>query len=183
MGILGIYASQISGHLVTNNYDSIATQTVGAGGAASVTFSSIPSTYKHLQIRILNLSSAANGDIITRFNGDSTAANYSMHFLYGSGAGTGAASFANNGYAVAGMTGQSTNPAVAVCDILDYANTNKAKTVRSLTGIDQNGSGYIFYYSSAWLNSSTAISSIVLSNGGTNTFGQYSSFALYGIKD
>lgn len=35
----------------STDYDSIATTTVGAGGAASITFSSIPSTYQHLQIR------------------------------------------------------------------------------------------------------------------------------------
>jgi hypothetical protein len=47
MPILGIMASQISGHLVTNSYESIADRTtVGSGGTSSITFSSIPRTYK-----------------------------------------------------------------------------------------------------------------------------------------
>lgn len=182
---VGIYASQISGHLYGGpygSYDSLATVTVGSTSVASITFAGIPSGYKHLQLRIMNLSSAANGDIITRFNGDSTAANYSLHFLYASGASAASYGAANNGYVSVGLTGQSTNPAASVCDILDYSSTNKNKTVRSLCGVDQNGSGYVFYYSGAWLNSSSAISNIVLSHGGANTFAQYSQFALYGVK-
>jgi hypothetical protein len=48
--MLGIMASQISGHLVTNSYESIQTVTVSTA-TPSITFSSIPATYKHLQIR------------------------------------------------------------------------------------------------------------------------------------
>jgi hypothetical protein len=48
--ILGIMASQISGHLETGAYESISTVTVGGGGSATITFSSIPGTYTHLQV-------------------------------------------------------------------------------------------------------------------------------------
>jgi hypothetical protein len=51
MPILGIIASAITGNLVTTSYESIATVTVGGGGAATVAFTSIPATYTHLQIR------------------------------------------------------------------------------------------------------------------------------------
>ena len=83
MPVLGIIASQISGHLFqpTGAYDSIATSTVGAGGAASIVFSSIPSTYTHLQIRgIVRISAIA--EMRMQFNGD-TATNYSWHELSG----------------------------------------------------------------------------------------------------
>jgi hypothetical protein len=52
--ILGILASGMSGNLWApgKDFDSIATTTVGAGGASTITFSSIPSTYRHLQIRL-----------------------------------------------------------------------------------------------------------------------------------
>ena len=80
--ILGIYASQISGHLFAPSgaYDSIATTTVGAGGASSITFSSIPSTYTHLQVRI---TAKGNRGIVIEnayltFNGDS-GTNYNAH--------------------------------------------------------------------------------------------------------
>jgi hypothetical protein len=63
---------------------------------------------------------------------------------------------------------------------LDYTNTNKNKTARSLWGYDANGSGYVGLYSGLWRNTS-AINRIdyVPASG---TFPQYSSFALYGIK-
>jgi len=66
-----------------------------------------------------------------------------------------------------------------IVDILDYANTNKYKTVRSLNGNDANGSGSMNLSSNVWL-STAAITSLTLSS--SSDFRQYSSFALYGIK-
>jgi hypothetical protein len=67
-----------------------------------------------------------------------------------------------------------------VIDILDYANTNKFKTVRSLTGTDLNGSGQIILGSGLY-QQTTAITSITLEANGVNWLTN-SSFALYGIK-
>lgn len=174
---LGIIASSKSGNLwaPSNSYDSIATTTVGAGGASSITFSSIPSTYKHLQIRLFTKNSSDNGTISMRYNSDS-GTNYSVHDLYGNGATASAAGAANQTYTFASLTG-STQAAVSIIDILDYADTNKYKTNRSLIGVDYNGSGYVWFSSGAW-RSTSAITSIVLSA----TFNQYTSAALYGIK-
>ena len=69
----------------TNSYESIATVTVGAGGSSSVTFSSIPSTFKHLQVRGLVQLANGSGELDFRFNGD-TGSNYSYHRIYGNGA-------------------------------------------------------------------------------------------------
>lgn len=183
--ILGIYASQISGHLVTSSYESIATVNVGAGGSSTITFSSIPSTYKHLQLRCLwkDLNNATINASM-QLNGD-TAANYSYHWLTGDGS---SASAAGGGSAsnitVIGQSRAGSNVfGGIIIDILDYASTTKNKTVRSLSGTDANGSGNIFFTSGGWYNSSNAINSISLTtNGVTIGFSQYSSFALYGIK-
>jgi hypothetical protein len=160
---------------VAGDYQSIATTTVGGAGASSITFSSIPATYQHLQIRLFTKNSSDNGTISMRYNGDS-AANYSVHDLYGNGSSAGAAGAANTTFAFASLTG-STQAAVSIIDILDYADTNKYKTNRSLIGVDYNGSGYVWISSGNWRNT-TAINSIVL----TATFNQYTSAALYGIK-
>ena len=185
--ILGIYASQMSGHLFTfpaSSYESIATVTVGSGGASTVSFTSIPSTYTHLQIRAIARGSAATNEIWAQFNSD-TAANYSTHQVYGSGAAVGASGTASTSYAKVGeLSGTNASASifgVSVIDILDYANTNKYKTTRALTGTDINGSGgYIVFASGNW-RSTSAISSITLYYN-TYSFNQYSSFALYGIK-
>ena len=184
---LGVIASQISGHLwaPSGAYDSIATTTVGAGGAATVTFSSIPSTYTHLQIRWIarNASTNATDSFGINFNSD-TGANYAWHWLYGTGS---SVSAYGTGSQTAGLI-ECTSGAGATSgifgggyiDILDYANTTKYKTVRSLGGADANGSGGIFLMSSLWQNTN-AVSTILLTSNSGN-FQQYSQFALYGIK-
>lgn len=69
-----------------------------------------------------------------------------------------------------------------VWDVLDYQNTNKYKTVRVLSGTDQNGTtGRLYFMSNLW-QSTSAISTVTI----TATYGtglqEYSKFALYGIK-
>ena len=186
--ILGIYASQISGHLFAPSgaYDSIATTTVGSGGTASVTFSSISQTYTHLQIRWLmrsNRASGTNDGLQVRFNSD-TGSNYSNHLLYGDGSGAYAAAGANTTSMPLGYGSSNNNISntfgAGVIDILDYTNTNKYKTTRFLGGADKNGSGVVSLYSSVWLSTS-AVTSITLTPQ-TDNWVQYSSFALYGIK-
>jgi hypothetical protein len=170
---LGIIASSKSGKL--SSYESIATTTVGASSVSSITFSSIPATYRHLQIRLFNKNSSDNGTISMRYNGDS-GSNYSFHDLYGNGAGVGVLGAANQTSVFASLTG-STQASVSIIDILDYADTNKYKTNRCLIGVDYNGSGYSWFSSGNWRNTA-AITSIVLNA----TFNQYTHAALYGIK-
>jgi len=165
------------------DYESIASTTVGAGGSSTITFSSIPSTYSHLQIRVMSVTSASTPNATMRYNSD-TGSNYTGHQLYGSGAVAGSniqGSGSNPQTSIAIVQlGNSTQAGVGVIDVLDYANTNKYKTVRSLSGYDANGSGFIILRSGAWMSTS-AISSITLTADSGN-FNEYSSFALYGIK-
>jgi hypothetical protein len=177
--ILGIIASQNYVRIPPTSYESIATTTVGSGGTATITFSSIPSTYTHLQVRFSQLSGTSVTDIRVQFNSD-TGNNYSRHYIYGDGAATAAGGASSGAFAFGGLTGNTTSPSVSVIDILDYKNTNKNKTVRTLTGWDNNGSGYVQLQSGAWLNTA-AITSITIFSSSTN-MNQYSSFALYGIK-
>jgi hypothetical protein len=177
--ILGIYASQITGKLSTTNYESIATVTVGAGGSSTFTFSSIPSTYTHLQVRAFWLNSA-NSNNWFRLNGD-TGANYAGHELGGDGSSTYATSYTSNSDgALFAYASTSTAAGVAVIDILDYNDTNKFKTTRTLSGQDRNGSGLIVLRSNLWRSTSAVTSLTFYSQSGS--FSQYSSFALYGIK-
>jgi hypothetical protein len=157
-------------------YESIATVTVGSGGSSSVTFSSIPTTYQHLQIRVLIGGSFAGGDVLCWFNNDTTNANYYRHFIYGQGSSVTASSGTTGGV----IPGYIVNVGGFVQDILDYKNTNKFKTARSLWGYDANGSGFVGLYSGLW-NNTSAINRIdfVPVSG---TFPQYSKFGLFGIK-
>lgn len=177
MPILGILAS--SRLSVATSYESIATTTVGAGGSSSISFSSIPSTYTHLQIRGIQ-KFTGSGEARLRMNSD-TGTNYSQHILYGDGASAAASGTGTQSDINWTMGASSTSQFTAfVIDILDYRNANKNKTVRALSGVDQNGSGSVYLSSGAWLNTA-AVTSIELRTT-ANNFAQYSHFALYGIK-
>jgi hypothetical protein len=183
MPILGIMASQISGHLWQPDgaYDSLATATVGSGGLATVTFASIPSTYKHLQIRLMGRGSSGGAEnVLLKYNG-STTTYFALHQLYGDGSSAYATADSATGNNLTGYVSGATNTfGVAIIDILDYSNTSKYKVNRTLTGFDNNGSGFVLLRSGLWQNTA-AITQIDLSLGST-TFQQYSSIALYGVK-
>lgn len=182
--ILGIMASSITGSTL-NSYKSIATITVGAGGTTAASFSSIPQTFKHLQIRAL-VKSSVTGNVESLYvqeNSDATATNYYAHDVYGNGTSAAASAFASTSIAAYGVGPANTSTTnmfgAAVIDILDYANTNKTKVFRSLAGHDANGSGIVSLNSMLW-NSTAAINSIVIT--GNAGFLQFSSFALYGVN-
>jgi len=153
---------------------------VGAAGASTISFTSIPSTYKHLQVRAIAYASSA-GNIQGRFNSD-TGTNYARHYMYGDGASGNADGEPSINYVNFGYVPSSSNYfSAAVTDILDYTSTSKNKTVRTLTGYDANGSGLMIIYSGLWFATPAAITSITITPQ-SGTFSQYSSFALYGIK-
>jgi hypothetical protein len=183
--ILGIYASQISGHLYANSYDALGVVTVGSGGAVSISFTGIPSTYQHLQIRgIVRSSSGSVGDSEYLVINSDSSSNYSFHNLRGDGSGAYASGSTSQTALeltqVPGGGATSNSFGALVIDILDYANTNKYKTIRSLGGWENNGTySQMSLRSGLWMSTS-AITSLTLSGGGGSA--QYSSFALYGIK-
>lgn len=163
-------------------YQSIQTFTVGAGGSATISFTSIPSTYKHLQIRGMSIGTTGSQDVLMYFNGVNTANNYAWHEIRGDGATASARGTANTAFMyVAANSTDPTYPTAFVIDILDYANTSKNKTARVLSGGDRNGSGTVSLFSGLALTTS-AISSITIYTPGAYSLNQNSSIALYGIK-
>jgi hypothetical protein len=185
MPILGILASS---KLIAaaGDYESIATVTVGSGGAANVEFTSIAADWTHLQIRAIHRSARAQDqDFISfRLNGD-TGSNYAYHLLSGDGSSASVDAAINLTYGSDFFTTAANNTAgifgASVIDILDYANTNKFKTIRTLSGADRNGAGRMQLHSSLW-RSTSAITSIKFYSANSANLVQYSHFALYGIK-
>jgi len=180
MPILGIIASQ-NYPRVTNSYESIATVTVGATAVSTITFSSIPSTYTHLQVRCIFKPSNGNSANIS-FNGDTGSSNYRWHYLYGSGTSVAAgADLQSKGYL--GYAGTNAGYFTFVTDILDYTSLNKYKTVRTFNGYETNSDGFVMLASCLWFNSSiAAINSITIGMNSGETLTQYSQVALYGIR-
>lgn len=178
--VLGSFSSGVAAS--TSSYESIATVT--GSGTNSLTFTSIPSTYKHLQIRGLAICSSATQTIRTQFNAD-TGTNYAGHYLSGNGTAASASSIAaSSAYTLVGGINAgvvTTYPNLFILDIHDYASTTKYKTTRSFFGADNNSTGGSVDLCSGLYMSTTAISEIkiYMSTGNLNTG---TTFALYGIK-
>ena len=177
MPILGLIASSKL-TAVANSFESIATPVI-SGSANFVDFTSIPATYKYLQIRFSIVASATNSDITLQFNSDTTS-NYTFHELRGTGSSVSASGNGSTPFVyVATNATDATYPCVGIVDIFDYADTNKKTTVRSLSGKDANGSGTLQMLSGVYKSTST-ITSMRLDCG--TTISTPSKIALYGIK-
>lgn len=179
MLIHGVIASSYPA--VSGAFGSIATAT-GTGSSGTITFTSIPSTYKHLQLRIIGNDGAGN-QAIMRINNDS-GTNYSAHRLYGTG--TSASANAYTSYDSIPWVSYGVSDAniysASIIDIHDYSSSTKNKTVRTFLGIDTNGSSQslIFLNSGLWMNTNAINRIDILNTSGNWTTS--SKFALYGIK-
>ena len=173
--------------VVVGDFDSISTVTVGSSAQSTITFSSIPQTYKHLHLRITAKSDNAYNyqEVALKVNGASGI--YTRHLLYGDGstANYDGRAQGDNAYFmsfIAGGNAPSQLHGINIVDFLDYSSTSKTKSISTLFGLDRNGSGFVGIESSQ-INSTDAVSSIsITSQGPGNNFVQHSSFALYGIK-
>jgi len=173
-------------YVASTAFESIATAS-GTGSSNTITFSSIPSTYQHLQIRSLVRSTFAAtgvGSFRVRLNGD-TGSNYAWHFIYASGtsvSATGAASatFMDLDLVVSRNNNTAGIFGAMLVDIHDYAST----TIRSFSGVNQNSATAseqsIGLESGLWISTS-AITRLDITSGGGN-WKTGSTFALYGIK-
>ena len=162
--------------ILGGSYDAIGVVDVGSTSVASIEFTSIPQGYKHLQIRVLQMTSGTTNPKF-RVNGDS-ASNYNMHSIYNTN--PGAAAYVEATTGISYCYNETTAPGVSIIDLLDYSNTSKNKTFRMMTGYDNNGAGYLFYRSGLW-RSTNAVTSLTF-NADSSNFLQYSQFALYGVK-
>lgn len=171
--------------ILPGDYESIATIIIGDGGGSSAYFTSIPNTYQHLQIRFTIRSSSANNDFSIGINNNFAISNSSSHSLRGNASSAIASNWISQGYVSLTNVGSITSAfpsgsiGSGVIDILDYKSTNKNKTIRTIWGSDQNGAGFISI-NSGMFNTTAAISEVNLFNG--YNWGQYSHFALYGVK-
>jgi hypothetical protein len=190
MPIFGITASS-NQFAKLGDFSQIATTTLGSS-QSTITFSSIPQNYTHLQLRLFAQDVRATygiTEIRLVFNSD-TSSIYTSHNMYGDGATVSSNSTLNFSSIVLGdgTYGTSTGGTfgAGIADILDYTNTNKFKTVRHISGVDINGTiasygGRAGLSSGVW-RSTTAITSITLTSNSLINFSANSRFDLYGVK-
>jgi hypothetical protein len=190
---LGILAVAGAGGGAAGDYELIQTS-FGNGSSVNVTFSSLPQTYKHLQLR---MTTRTNGGGFTnewlrmRFNGVTTST-YNTHNLWG----TGSTVSSNGGSSQTSMEDIARVPGnlaetgvygATIIDILDYTNASKNKTIRVSGGYHEpTSSSYYVNLTSGLFRSTSAVTQIdlfsLVSNAGLGFFDTASRFSLYGIK-
>ena len=168
------------------------TVTVGAGGAASIDFTSIPSTYTDLLLKMSLRSSNADGytgSATLRFNANS-GANYSFRTLFAataspaSGNGSAGTSVTIGGTVGSSLTASTFNNAELY--IPNYAGSNNKSF--SVDTVSENNAStdytYQLLFEAGLWSQTTAINQITIYSGtvGSTNFLQYSTASLYGIS-
>jgi hypothetical protein len=170
-------------------YDPAATfliqRITAAGGETSLTFSSIPSTYKNLQVRWIARSTGYAEYIFGRAN---ATGGYANHALAGNSSSASASGTTSNTYIeMQGGVCQNTAPAgtfgAGMLDIIDYASTTKNKTFRYFVGYDTNGTVDQRVQLGSALGTGITTSAITSLDFrvSTGNFAAGSTFALYGM--
>jgi hypothetical protein len=168
-------------------FTKIASVTVGSGGASSIDFTSIPSTYTDLVVKLSARRSQAYADTYLRFNNDS-GANYSWRQVRGDGSSTSSASGSAQTYALSGNgADRSTYTANTFGSIEIYVPNYAGSNAKSFSvdSVNENNATQADAMLLAGLWSGTsAINRVTLyPDIGYGDFVQYSTATLYGIKN
>jgi hypothetical protein len=168
---------------MTTTMQLIAKQTVGAGGAASVTFSSIPQTFTDLKV-LISARDTVDNQASIRFNSSTTG--YSNIRLQGTGsvAQSTTDSSTSKGIIAYGVNQTSSRPANTFGNSEVYIPNYAGSTNKSFSsdGVEENNGATAYSKLFAGLLSNTAaITSITLSAEGI--FEELSEFTLYGISN
>jgi hypothetical protein len=156
----------------------IAWQSLGTT-ATSVTFSSIPGTYRDLML-VCQYSTSSATYVKIQFNGDA-GANYYFVTAYGNGTTTGGSgnSSQTNIYDNLGGNDNSTSLSLLQMHVLDYSTTDKTKTALVRMSNATSGSPVAEMSAQRWASTSAITSVVLTSNAGNFAIG--STFALYGV--
>lgn len=164
------------------------TVTVGAGGASTITFSSIPATYTDLQIVLSSRIAAASvvNIVYTSFNGDTTFGNYSHKFFQGDGTTPSSSSYsgsANTRFSGLDSGANSTTSTFSNNFIYIPNYTGSIEKYYSVDAVSENNAtnSYQSFVGGRW-SGTAAITSISLSDQ-SSTFAQHTTATLYGIKN
>lgn len=165
-----------------NTFELISAVTVGSGGASSIDFTSIPSTFTDLCVKISARISDTGSNIRWTING--TSSGYSERMVYnadGAAYSTSAASsyfqflYATN----SSLTSNTFNSAEIY--IPNYAgSTNKSISVDSTQ--ENNGTSIVQNLTAGLWSNTAAITSLSFGTAGGNLV-QYSTAYLYGVKN
>jgi hypothetical protein len=172
---------------MANTMTLISSVTVGAGGASSIVFSSIPSTYTDLLIKVSARSTYASttDSLGIYFNTVAADCNYKNLAGNGTSATSGGGTAQTDIYVGEFSAANSTTNTFGSCDIYipNYTSSNQ-KTDSSDSAGENNATFGLVNLLGGLSTKTAAISTItVRSFGGSFNLAQYSTAYLYGIKN
>lgn len=167
---------------MASTYELIASVTVGSGGASSIDFTSIPSTYTDLVVvySIRSSQSASFSPIYFSFNGVTT--NRTAKLLTGDGSTAGSASI-GDAFTFNINAASSTGSTFSNCAfyVPNYAGSTAKSFSADLVSENNATTSYAWLAAGLW-NNTSAITAVNLTNS-TYSFVQYSTAYLYGVKN
>lgn len=164
---------------MANTFTLIASSTVGAGGASSIDFTSIPSTYTDLVLKVSGRSTTTDEYASIGFNG--STASFSGRYLYGNGSTTASGTLVPIVYTCSSGSTASTFGNGEVY-IPNYAGSaNKSMSIDSTT--ENNGTTVSMILQAGLWSNTAAINRVTLTHSGTGLFAQNSTAYLYGVKN
>lgn len=164
----------------------IASVTVGSGGAATLAFSSIPSTYTDILL-VTSLRDVTSGGGVAKITFNGSTSSYTARQIVGNGSSVYTdTSYGGSYYSAEGSSVASGYTANTFSNgsfyIPAYAG-NKNKSIVTDTVVETNATtSYATLSGGLWSNTS-AIDSITITQYSSGTFAQYSTAYLYGIKN
>jgi hypothetical protein len=168
---------------MANTFTKIAAVTVGSGGASSIDFTSIPSTYTDLQV-VFTARNTGSSNVFTQLTFNGNTSSYTYSGLYGSGSAASAFSASASFIYVGDMdlsTYTSNTFSSESVYIPNYAgSTNKSVSIDSVN--ENNATAAAAYLVAGLWSNTAAINRVTLTPGGGN-YAQYSTATLYGIKN
>ena len=167
---------------MANTFELISSVTLGTA-AASIDFTSIPSTYTDLVLKVSARTSDASYGQVANLSFNGSTSNFTARTIYGDGGSVASNSTARYGVWVSGSSSTASTFGNGEIYIPNYAgSTNKSYSSDAVT--ENNGgatTAYAVFISGLWSNTA-AINQITLTAGAGN-FVQYSNFYLYGVKN
>lgn len=167
---------------MANTYKLIETITVGSGGAASISFNSIPQTYTDLVLMVSARSSyaAIGDDIYIDFN--NTTTNRTGRFFYGNGSGTAATTNPPRRLGTNTSDSSTANTFGSINTyIFNYAGSTNKIFISNSVSENNATTAYQDLHFGLWVNTSPITSIQIAVGGGGGVLKQYTTASLYGI--
>lgn len=165
---------------MADTFQKIASVTVGAGGAATIGFSSIPATYTDLQV-MFSTRVSGSGNYLqcnVSINGQGSGVNITARTLWGAGTSAGSNTTEYGFHSTAASATASTFANASIYFPNYAGSTNKSYSIDDVT--ETNATDAVKHFTAGLWSQTAAINQLTFTPS-SGTFDQYSTATLYGI--